>query len=1308
MRIRLKHTCVLCLMMLICVYIKAQQVFIRMGIDEGLSQEAVYDIVEDEEGFVWFATGRGLIRFDGSATKLFDKRHDKRMPGNNVRKIINDGKGRFWLKTSNGICVFDWKDESFMPFVPKLNGKPFSVSGLYQMTEDGKLIVSSGINVYECDTINGECYKINVKPDGLNNKYAPALLRNKHGVIWLGFPNEAIYRADRRRKPTIVGKHPHTPLVLNEYGNDSILIGTLARGVWIMSKRNGESRKLSVPGMTDGNIFAHAFMQVADNEWWIGTDTGIYVLRDGEFVQHFCFSADDPMSISDDHVFAIMKDSKGGIWVGTEKGGVNYCPPTSDRINLVYTGSRFPWLSGRHVTAIAEDKDGKIWVGTDDGGLCVMGDDYNIKLNLSSNRVTDLMFRGDNLWVATYTGGLNVINTLNGQIKYYKKTPEPGSLKNQEDLCLAQDKNGHVWVGSTTDVFWFDDDYQIFTRLEGINSNVVDLVVDNQNRLWMATNRQGLLCYDIDSKCMKSYLNHEDDSTTVANGPLSCLTLDHKGRLWIGSEEDGVCMMDKKIGLFKTMDIDDGLPEGFVCDVIEDADGDIWVVTTGGFALIDAEKWCVEGVWKGIYWMKDGAFSPRTGILTKNNEMFLGTNNGFVHFYPRDLLRSENVFKPLVTDVFFPMGEEQAHGKDVLKNGILTLKYGHSTFGVRFSALDFESGNGGRFEYRLKGNNSDGWMAAEQPMAQWTDLPTGNYELFVRYAADGRTWSEENMCLAIRVLPPWWFTTWAWMIYLIFALLAGMLIWFWMKNRRKKELMQQRLSWESKMKEENAKARIEFFTNVAHEIRTPVSLIRASVEQGIDNNNRGFLERNVERLGQLVDNLLEFRSVESDMHNIVCKEVDVARIIRLTVNSFEPIIRKRKLQILNEIEDNNLLVAMADEEALKTVMTNIISNAVKYADGIIRVSAQRSVEDVKIMVWNDGKPIPEDIREKVFEPFVKGTQKDGSTGIGLALVKLLTKKMNGWVDMKSGDDGTVFSVVLPIYKNNGINAQENVNEIKDNVQKGEETILVVEDNDDMREFLKQRFEKDYKVLTAEDGQAACDILENSDVAIIISDVMMPRMDGFQLCVHVKSNLMTCHIPVILLTAKTTESEHIQGYGMGADAYVNKPFSTAELVAQTASIINNRRLQRESFVKNGFNRAEIGRENNMDESRNDETRVSKDRFMLMSPMDRDFESRLNTYVNEHLSDEDFNIDALAEFMNMSRRNFHRKIKALYDCTPGEYVNVIRMKKAAEMLSSAHYRVSEVCVMVGFHSVAHFSRAFKKFYNISPKDWNNSNL
>ena len=322
-------------------------------------------------------------------------------------------------------------------------------------------------------------------------------------------------------------------------------------------------------------------------------------------------------------------------------------------------------------------------------------------------------------------------------------------------------------------------------------------------------------------------------------------------------------------------------------------------------SLIDTEKWCVEGVWKGIYWMKDGAFSPRTGILTKNNEMFLSTNNRFVPFYPRDLLRSENVFKPLVTDVFFPMGEEQAHGKDVLKNGILTLKYGHSTFGVRFSALDFERGNGGRFEYRLKGNNSDGWMAAEQPMVQWTDLPTGNYELFVRYAADGRTWSEENMCLAIRVLPPWWFTTWAWILYVIFAALAGGLIWRWMKNKRKRELMQQRLSWESKMKEENAKARIEFFTNVAHEIRTPVSLIRASVEQGIDNNNRGFLERNVERLGQLVDNLLEFRSVESDMHNIVCQEVDVARIIRLTVNSFEPIIRKRKLQILNEIEDNN-------------------------------------------------------------------------------------------------------------------------------------------------------------------------------------------------------------------------------------------------------------------------------------------------------------------------------------------------------------------------------------------------------------------
>lgn len=1291
--------------------LKGQQTFRRLGQQEGLSQESVYDIAEDERGFVWFATGRGLIRFDGSATKLFDKRNDKHMPGNKVSKIINDGKCRFWLKTSNGMCVFDWRSETFMTFVPIWNNKPLHVTGLYQMTDDGKVIISSGVNVYECDTASRECIKINTKPDGINVKYSPALFKNRNGVIWLGFPNDAIYRTDRKSKPVIVGKHPHTPLILEEYCDDSLLIGTLAKGVWIMSVRNGNSRKLSSPHMSDMNVFAHTFMKMGENEWWIGTDTGIYVLKNGQIVQHFCYIADDPMSLSDDHVFALMKDSKGGIWIGTEKGGVNYCPPTAHKLNFVYTGSRFPWLSGRHVTAIAEDNEGRIWVGTDDGGLCVMGDDYSAKVNLSSDRVTAMMLRNDYLWVATYTGGLNVINTVNGQIKYYKKTLEAGSLKNQEDLCLVQDKNGNVWVGSTTDVFWFDDETQKFTRLAGINSNVVDFVVDNQNNLWMATSRQGLLCYDIDSKCMKSYVNHENDSTSIANGPLSCLTMDHKGRLWIGSEEGGVCMMDKKLGLFKRMDIDDGLPNAFICNVIEDADGDIWVVTTGGFVLIDAEKWCIEGVWKGNYWMKDYAFSPRAGILTKNNEMFLGTNNGFVHFYPRDLLRSESIFKPLVTDVFLPMGEEQVYLKDVLNKGLLTLQYGHSTFGVRFSAFDFESSNGGRFEYRLKGNNSNGWMVAEQPMAQWTDLPTGKYQLFVRYAADGRTWSKENLCLTIKVLPPWWLTSWAWITYLLIAFVAGVGLWRWMKKKRMRALMRQKAEWETKINEENAKAKIDFFTNVAHEIRTPVSLIRASVEQGIDGDSWGFLERNVERLGQLVDHLLEFRSVESNKQTIECTEVDVARIVGMTLNAFEPMIKKRQLHIVNEIGNEPPIMAMADEEALRTVMNNIIGNAVKYASNTIKISVEYNDKNLKLMVWNDGNPIPEEIRDRVFEPFVKGTQKDESTGIGLALVKLLTQKMNGKVEMNSGENGTEFTVVLPVC----INSYKNVNvlDYKNNGNwqqpKEVESILIVEDNDDMRAFLKQRFAKLYKVITADDGQEAWEFLEKNDVATVISDVMMPRMDGFQLCKLVKSNLITCHIPVILLTAKTTESEHILGYGIGADAYIDKPFSTGELMAQVKSIINNRRLQRESFVRNRYKRAVDIKDNIQNDGaftdKNSQTKVTN---ILNSPIDRNFEKRLNEYVNLHLSDEEFNIDALADFMNMSRRNFHRKLKALYDCTPGEYVNVIRMRKAAEILSDGKYRVNEVCVMIGFHSIAHFSRAFKKFYNVSPKDWNNSDV
>lgn len=1279
----------------------AQPAFRRLGLADGLRVGTVSDLKEDERGFVWMGTSRGLVRFDGSSATVFDRRTCPSLPGSVVTKVLDDGHGGFWLQTSGGICHFDRRTLSAEQLHPvDRDGHRVEDAVLYEVRDGGKLYLASGSDVYLCDPENnGRCTLLVVRPLGMDRRYAPALLGDGSGGLWLGFPNRGIWHGDGRRAPVLLGEHAHTPLQLVDYSADTLMVGTLTRGVWMMNKHTGESRKLGIPDQSDDNIFAHAFLRVSKREWWIGTETGIYVMRDGAVGEHLSYDAYDPLSISDDCVRSLLMDSRGGVWVGTEKGGVCYMPSGTDGIRRSVSGSRCQWLHGRHVTALAETSDGTLWVGTDDGGLSGTGPAATKNWPLTSPHVKALLARGHELWVATYTGGLNVIDTKTGQVRWYGKTSAPGSLKNQEDVCLTEDSSGRLWVGTTTDVFGFDDRTEQFTPIEGVEGWVEDLVADGANGLWIATRKQGLLHYDIHQKTLKAYTYIEGDSSSVCRGSLTCLLIDHDGRLWIGSAEDGLCMMDRQTGRCRHMDETNGLPEGAVCSLQEDADGDIWVSTTYGLALLDVEKWTTGGVWCRRHWQDDAGFSPRASLLTSKGELCWGCTNGFVSFVPSALLRPSPVYTPLVTDVFFPQGGTDGFltpaALDV-EDGELVMRQGSATFGVRLSALDYVSGNGGKMEYRLLGSGSDGWVTVlPGGTAQWTDLRQGRYELVARYAADGRTWSDEVVCLHIHVLPPWWLTTWAWVLYALLAAALAWIIWKWMRRRRLAELQRERREWEAKAKDESVRARINFFTHVAHEIRTPVSLIRASVEQGVTEENQGMLERNVDRLTNLVNTLLEFRRMESDVQPVVCSEVDVTATIRSVLESFSPMIQQKGLLVSNPKTSD--IYAECDEQALQTILTNLLSNAVKYAEKHISVDVHIDSEDVVLTVWNDGQPIEPELCERIFEPFVKGEHADNptSTGIGLSLVRLLVKKMQGSVDVCSDDKGTAFTIRLrkiqtqPLFTPDGeSNADPFVTQ---STTPSSVSLLIVEDNDDMRDYLRRQFSSVYNVLTASDGQEAWALLSQTDVSLIVSDVMMPRMDGFELCRRIKSTLLTCHIPVVLLTAKTTEQEHVQGYGYGADAYVDKPFSTGVLMAQVESILLNRKRQQKHFL------SATPLVEPKPESKSEEP------IMVLTELDQKFADRLNAYISEHLSEEDFNIDALASHMSMSRRNFHRKMKALSGCTPGDYIHACRMRRAGELLATRRYRVGEVGLLVGFHSMAHFSRAFQKYYGVTPSNY-----
>lgn len=1259
--------------------------FHHFDAEPSLTEESCYAIYQDDMNFMWFATHRGLIRFDGASVKIYNRQQYPSLTSHVVKSIHPDREGRMWLNTNGGIVLFSPRDEVFTPVDLSFQGEPITDIGYMQVCHDGSLLFVSHSLLYRYTLADGRCRRLETGLPGIPEKQVVSFLQDDAGHLWLGYPNIGIFRYDSvGGRPVLLGKNEHTPMIITEYVGDSLLIGTLNRGLFVMDKRTGESRKVVVPH--PGELFATDIYRMAEDEYWIASETGLYIFKEGRIVQHVTQELEDEMSLSTNQLLCVYRDNCQGVWIGTRHGGVNYFSANTNRIRKFYPQGTRHNLKGFHVTAFAEGAHGDWWVASDSEGLNHVTADgtwrhfaTDTRPRLTNNHVTALRMRGDELWIATYTGGVNVLDTGTMEMTAYMKTPEPGSLKNNEDNCIFVDREQRVWIGSTTHLFRFNDEDATFTLIEGVQAWITD-IEEVGDHLWLATRNEGLLCMDKEGGVVARYRHRENDSTSLSPGALTCLHADRYGRLWVGTDESGVCVMDLRTGTFQHITSRHQLPGDMVCKILEDNEGALWVSTNNGLAKIHPLARRVEQVWQNNHWLLSNAFFPNSGYVTSKGEVLLGNTKGFIAFSPSGMESPKHAFLPMATDLYLP--DEQL---SLLNRKHVVLPHNKATFSIRLAAFDYERENTGVYQYRLKGMD-EGWLTCHHtPVASYNKLPSGTYELFVKYSADGMTWSDPACVLTLDILPPWWLSWYAVVFYLlVLALLCHAAVRY-LNIRKTMELKKKKRIWEEKQKEESMNAKIDFFTNIAHEIRTPVSLIKASAEQleteVPSNRNVEMLRRNTGRLETLVNELLSFRRIESGVDPIRLKPTDLCRVLQCTLDAFTPIIEKKGL-VVEWAQDEAEPMVMADEQALSTVLTNLVGNATKYGRHRISLQIEIRPKQVCMTISNDGEGVPRHIRNHLFEPFIKGGVEDGSTGLGLSLVQLLTAKMHGHVEVEAADHLTSFILTLPLHSLKTKEAE--APSLSDGALR-DKVLLIVEDNDDMRTFLCERFRECYAVAEARNGMEALSVLQEQEVAAIISDVMMPCMDGFELCRKVKSTLMTCHIPVLLLTAKTEEPEHVRGLSLGADAYVDKPFSVHKLMAQVRSLLVNRDMLQQRYAALSSREETEGQE------------------CGGNPLDYEFTTAMNDYIDAHLSEEMFHIDRLAQHLNMSRSNFHRKTKALIGLTPGEYVQRRRMNRAAALLTTGKYRVGEVCSMIGLRSASYFTHSFQKEFGVTPTQY-----
>lgn len=1309
--------------------------FRSLNIQNGLSQNSVTSILQDRKGFMWFGTKDGLNRYDGFSFRKFkyDELNNKSIGNNFVTALYEDKKGNIWVGTDVGLYIYYPDRDVFEHFVEQTStniGIDRAIS-MISSDADGQIwiaVEAQGMFCYNLDTHSLSNFPLSDYPHITTN--IKSFTFDNSGVLWIGFYGDGLFysKDDLKTLLPYCGQEDGSEYV-NDVVSDIVsgpynclYIGSAKEGLKELNLTSGKMRNLLSEDENGEAIYCRNLMLMSDNELWLGTESGIYIynLRTDKYT-HLCSSSYDPYSLSDNAIYSLCKDKEGGVWIGSYFGGINYYPRSYTYFEKYYPVNDKNGMHGKRVREFCMDTKGILWIGTEDGGLNRFDPStkefHFFAPSTEFTNIHGLCLVDDKLWVGTFSKGLHIVDTHTGRVlKTYMKDSSSGSLIDNSVFSICRTAAGEIYLGTMFGLLHYNlqtDDFDQIAELNGCF--VYDVKEDSYGNLWLATYANGAFCYDVNQKKWKNYLHDEGNKKSLSYNKVSSIFEDSRRQIWLTTQGGGFCRFNREDESFVGYNSRKGLPNDVVYQMEEDNSGLIWLTTNAGLVCFDPTTEHMK-VFTTANGLLCDQFNYQSSYKDESGTIYLGGIEGFVSFKPTTFTENKYLSPAVITD-FSLFGKEVLAGeqnspltKNITFTDKIVLKHNQNSFSFRVAALSYQAPRMNKIMYKLEGFDKEWLPVGESPVATYANLTYGDYTFRVRASNGNGLWNKEEATVEVHILPPFYLTIWAYLAYALLAIGCSVYATLYFKRRNNRKHRRQMEKFEQKKEREVYNAKIDFFTNVAHEIRTPLTLIKGPLEniilkKQVDTETRedlNIMKQNTERLLNLTNQLLDFRKTETQGFRLNFAECNITELLRETYLRFTSLAKQKGLDFKLQLPEGDLL-AHVNKEALTKIISNLLNNAVKYSESYVQISLevdQRAEKNVfRIRTVNDGAIIPDAMKEKIFQPFVRFTEEGErqvatGTGIGLALSRSLAEFHQGTLQMDKGELTNSFCLTLPMIQDSAItlahetmsvNADKVVEQqrgVLDNNKSNQATILVVEDNPDMQAFITRQLSGYYSVLTASNGEEALRTLDDNYVNLVVSDVLMPIMDGFELCKTIKSKLDYSHIPVILLTAKTNIQSKIEGLELGADAYIEKPFSVEYLYACISSLIANREKLRQTFAKSPFVAVNT---------------------MALTKADEEFIKHLNEIILANLHNPDFGMDDIADILNMSRSSFYRKIKGILDLSPNEYLRLERLKQAAQLLKEGENRINEVCYRVGFNSPSYFAKCFLKQFGVLPKDF-----
>lgn len=1334
-------------------------VFRHYTADDGLFHNTVCSIVQDKKGFMWFGTGGGgLSKFDGInfSNYTYEKNQKGSIGGNTVFSLFLDKEGIVWAGTlEGGVSRYVPETNSFVVYRHSPNNEA-SLDNDYirSIFEDskGRIFIGTltGLNVLnkkdwtiqriKCP-IHGQMFSI------IENRKHQILVGSDHGLFYLDERTKTLQPFPFSDKTLKRLTSYIFPLIQDKNGN--YWLGTKEGLVKIASLENQTFEYYQADPRNKSSMLTNfdirALKEDKEGRIWIGSGQGLscYDPNTKKF-RHFQNDPNNPNSLGDNSIYSIFIDDANNFWIGTTNNGVNYfCTrPVKFELYQHITGDKNS-LSNNIVNYFTIC-DSVLYVATA-GGLntedlrtgifkVYLNNPNNINSISSNNIYTIYVDHRHTIWIGTFDNGLNQFDPKTGTFKRYLEKSRVLSIVDDDDI-------NKLWVASLSDLKLFDKRTGAFTTYEpdehpdSLHPFPTLLYKTSNNLLWIANDdMSGLACFIKKNNRFVNLSYNENKPNSLINNGVISLYENKKGPfLWIATK-NGLCKYDYLHNVFKAFTTYDGLPSNNIAGVIEDKNGNVWISTHNGLSCYNPKS----GKFKN-YNKNDGLqgaeFSNNACYISNDGKLFFGGKKGFNAFYPENITINK-IVPPVVFTQFYINNQPASYGTkhSILKKYItetkeITLSYYQRSFSIEFAALDYTAPNNNQYIYKLDNFDKTWTNNQNDNKAIYTNISPGSYTFMVKASNSDGVFNEVPATLHIKILPPPWKTGWAYILYSLFiifnlVLFARYLI---VTSNRKHHQKLKRL--QEQKEKEITQLKIDFFTNIAHEIRTPLTLISGPLERLMhsETSNKEVLEeyqlmqKNTKHLLRLVNQLLNFRKIEDNKYELSKSTFNIVELVRDLYTRFTPLARQKNYDFTFRSEKDSCVIS-ADYDLIVSAISNLITNAFKFTKDWIEISIKMNQQigsnselqkSVIISVQDNGIGIPKEKTKKIFDPFFqirdqqKQSDKDFSgIGLGLAYTRSIVDLHSGIlrVDSEPGK-GSVFSIILNVELST-INQKENTdkedNTKNENLQLDEfilteslqaaytpeinistknPEILIVEDNKDLRLFLCKQLQNAYIIHQADNGEQALEITKQKDIELIITDVMMPVMDGFELCKALKSNPETNHIPIIILTAKADIDSKIEGTMMGADAYIEKPFSLEYLLALIRNLIDTRVKLKAKFLKNPFTETKLIATNKADEL---------------------FLDNLNKLINNNIGNQSYSIDDIAKSLSFSRSGFHKKLKAISGLTPNDYIKLIRLRKASELIRAGQYRINEVCYMVGFSSPSYFSKCFQEQFGVSPSD------